>query len=95
MEARPVEHSNSPIRVDAPSYRVEFWEQPGAGYAWNLDAWLLTECTSVNDALAWADAHADGRRYVLLASTTDEPSGERATEVVLVGDDPTLANRED
>lgn len=92
MEARSVEHSNSPVRIDAPTYRVEFWEQPGEGYAWNLDAWLLTACTSVIEALSWAEAHTRGRRYVVIASDTEEPSGEGATEMVLVGDDPTLSS---
>ncbi|MGO2424327.1 MAG: hypothetical protein ACTILB_15285 [Brevibacterium aurantiacum] len=90
-----MEHSSSIIRIDAPTYRVEFWEQPRPDYAWNLDAWLLTECTSANEALSWAETHANGRRYVVLASDTAEPSGEDATEMVLFGTDPTQANRKD
>lgn len=45
----------------APAYRVHFWSDDGSS-----DEWQVTEC-EVDTAIAWAQGHADGRRYSLFA----------------------------
>lgn len=65
-------------------YRVYFWERPAAGYAWNLDAWVLTEA-AVTEVLEWVGKRARGRPTQVLVR------GLLATEsawVPLMGSSP-------
>lgn len=53
--------------VERPRYRVEFWERPAPDYAWNLEAWELSDCESVHEAIHWVDEHSSGRVHTLYA----------------------------
>lgn len=70
-----------------PAFRVHYWTQPAADYAWNLDAWVLTDCEDVDEALSWARDNARGRRYqVFVVADSDPP-----LIVHLLGKDPNVA----
>jgi hypothetical protein len=75
------EHTGA-FEIDFPSYVVYFFRGT------SLDSIRLTEVHNVHQALAWADANAQGRRFVLFAEVArpwakDEPLGL----VQLCGDD--------
>jgi hypothetical protein len=72
MEINPTVHTASDRRIEAPAYRVNFWERASADVAWNLDAWILSDAEEVGEVLDWIAAHSDGRRYELFVET-EEP----------------------
>ena len=72
MRASETVHAEPAFAVDAPNYRVNFWVQSSGG-AWSLDAFVLTEVANASEAIAWAQEHADGRRFELFAEAHPEP----------------------
>src|SRR5689334_21352421 len=62
VRAMPVDPRDERWASHSPAYRVYFWQPvgPGEQSAWRSDEWELTEA-DVDEVLAWADAHADGR----------------------------------
>ena len=86
-------HAEPRDSVDSPSYRVNFWQRPSPGFAWNLDAYVLTEAEDIAEVLGWVDEHARGRRFELFAELDDEPDrsfeSPRTTALVrLLGSNP-------
>jgi hypothetical protein len=86
MRAANVAPDYSRLVVENPLYRVDFWENLG-GESWDLDVWLLFDCVSVFEALAWASADARHRSFQLLVSTDSKTESEQL--VVLIGSNPT------
>jgi hypothetical protein len=86
MDAQPTGESHETYRTNVPLYRVNYWEQPGPGYGWNLDAWLLKGCTDVTQAMAWAEQNANGRRFELLATPDSEAETDQL--ILLHGENP-------
>lgn len=66
MEARSVITIGETDRDERPCYRVDFWEMPAPGYAWNSDVWIVDDAPNVSAVIDWAESHANGRRYQLL-----------------------------
>lgn len=98
MQISETTHAEPQDQVDAPVYRVNFWQQPRPGYAWNLDAFLLSEVDGVVEALRWAEEHANGRSFELFVESHWEPVGpfeapRKAGLIRLCGEDPN-ANRQ-
>ncbi|MGW9112906.1 hypothetical protein [Microbacterium sp. NPDC055683] len=87
MQATNVGEGDATIKVNAPTYRVEFWERPGPGFGWNLDAWELEDCASADEAAAWAREHARGRLFTLYVALRDHEASE-SIHVRLLGSDP-------
>lgn len=89
MEAHPTNHSENSEEITQPVYRVNFWVQP-AGLGWNLEAWYLTDCPSVHEAIEWADTNAHSRPYELFAESAENGHSEprRAPLVRLSGQNP-------
>ena len=54
MHAMPVDPRDQNWESDSPAYRVYFWQDMAS------DEWELSEA-DIDEVLAWADAHADGR----------------------------------
>lgn len=86
-------HAEPRDSVDSPSYRVNFWDRPSPGFAWNLDAYVLTEVEDIAEVLGWVDEHARGRRFELFVESDDEPvrsfESPRTTGLVrLIGSNP-------
>ena len=71
-----------------PTYRVEFWTEERVGWAPLLDAYELRGCSSVQEALEWADANADGRDIRVLAQVKSHDGVGQLT-ITLSGEDPT------
>lgn len=86
MHAANVAPDYSRLVVERPLYRVDFWENLG-GECWDLDTWLLSDCESVFEALAWASADARHRNFQLLVSTDCGTESENLA--VFVGRNPT------
>ena len=59
--------------MGSPTYRVNFWERPSPGCAWNVDAYALAEVEDITEVLRWVDEHARGRRFELFAEMDDQP----------------------
>ena len=94
MHATETVHAEPRSSVDAPNYRVNFW-QPTPEGAWSLDAHVLTEVKDVTEALRWVSEHSNGQRFELFVETDVEPVGRfgapRSSELVrLAGDNPNV-----
>lgn len=89
MIVHPVGAGDASIYIDAPMFRVEFWERPLPDFGWNLDAWEIEGCRSVREVLSWIEAHARGRIYTLYAVLTPPGKIDYLTYVLLDGTDPT------
>jgi hypothetical protein len=52
--------------IDQPSYLINFWQRSSGrrDTGWASDEWRLSDA-DVHEVLAWADEHADGRRFSL------------------------------
>lgn len=75
---------------ETPLYRVDFWEELLMKDNWDLDTWILKDCASVFEAIAWAQANAGKRIIRLMVSVSaSEETGEMA---VLFGEDPTAGD---
>ena len=87
MQARPVDPRDTRWEVDAPAYRVYFWQQsPGsAGPGWASEEWEITGA-DVGEILGWASQDTQHRQYTLYACCTC--NGERGL-IRLLGHDPT------
>jgi len=86
-------HADPRASIDSPTYRVNFWECPAPGFAWNLDAYALTEVEDVAEVLRWVNERARGRQFELFVEMDEEPVGSfespRVTGLVrLLGSDP-------
>lgn len=66
-------HAEPSDSVESPVYRVNFWQQPGPGYAWNLDAYVLTEARDITEVLLWVNEQADGRPFEVFIEMAEEP----------------------
>lgn len=66
MNPRSVIAIQEKDRDEHPCYRIDFWERPAPGYAWNSDVWLVDDAPDVSTVLAWAEEHSQGRRFQLL-----------------------------
>lgn len=86
MRARSVIDIAETDRDEHPRYRIDFWERPAPGYGWNSDIWLIDGAPHVSAAIAWAEAHARGRRFQLLVKTP--PWTEDGGYVLLSGSNP-------
>ncbi|GAA2895250.1 hypothetical protein GCM10010455_17980 [Microbacterium esteraromaticum] len=86
MKAEPVLDYYSLDQDDPVRFRVHFWERPGPGYAWNLDAWLLSDVASVREAIEWVAENRHGRTYELFVETSGDLS--EAYLVRLDGENP-------
>jgi hypothetical protein len=87
MQAQLVDPRDVRWEVDAPAYRVYFWE-PSAGSSgpgWVSEEWEITG-TDVGEALAWASRDTKHRQYTLYACCAC--NGERGL-IRLIGRDPT------
>ncbi|MGA1838840.1 hypothetical protein VD659_18125 [Herbiconiux sp. 11R-BC] len=94
MRASETVHAEPAFSLDAPNYRVNFWQRSGEG-AWVLDAFVLTEVRDVSEALEWAEVQANGRPFELFAEGRDEPVGAFGTPrtsglVRLFGENPNV-----
>jgi hypothetical protein len=97
MQATETVHAEPRSSVDAPNYRVNFW-QPTPQGAWNLDAHVLTDVPDVTEALRWVSEHSNDRRFELFAETDAEPVGRfdvpRSTGLVrLAGENPNVGTK--
>jgi hypothetical protein len=95
MEAQSTDPRDGRWRQDATAYRVDFWRplgglaprELGIGVMFASDEWLLTGVRDVVEAIAWADANADGRTYTLYAVL--DRGGDARGLILLRGIDPT------
>ena len=62
LKSRMIDPRDGVSEIDLPGYRVYFIDSHGA-----TEEWLLTECRSVLEAIAWADTAARQRSYHLYA----------------------------
>lgn len=93
VDALETVHAEPRYLADHPNYRVNFWERPRPGQAWNLEAFALTKVSSVAEVLKWVDEHVDGRRFEVFAETDDEShrsfdSPRRSGLLRLLGSNP-------
>jgi len=65
LNAQGVDPRDTRWEVDRPSYRVYFWE-PGLS-----DEWQLTDADDVREVMAWAEANANGRQFVVYVAAED------------------------
>lgn len=65
-------HAEPRFLTDASTYRVNFWDQVGPSDAWALDAQVLTDVASVQEALEWAIAEAGNRIFELFLELEPE-----------------------
>lgn len=89
MKVFHTDESHENIRVEAPVYRVNFWERPRPGYAWNLDAFVLLGCADVVQVILWARSASKGRRFQIFVGVEDTLDPQ--TLIVLYGEDPNRA----
>ena len=64
-------HSGGSYIDDSPTYRVNFWEGDGK-LGWNLQAFVLSETSSVQEVIDWVRTHENGRRVELFVEVDDE-----------------------
>jgi hypothetical protein len=91
IEERPVDVMESRWVVSQPSYQVQFWHQlndpePPLVPLWSCYSTRLVGVSEATEALAWAEARANGRRIVLYAEVD---RGDDVGLVRLHGIDPT------
>jgi hypothetical protein len=87
MRAQLVDPRDTQWEVDRPAYRVYFWRQLDGGVdaGWASEEWQI-EGADVREVLAWADADASRRPYILYVCSTSD--GEPGL-IRLSGQDPT------
>lgn len=73
MHASETVHAEPRDSVEAPAYRVNFWQLSPSRGSWSLDAYVLTDAKDVTEVLTWAEMTADGRRFEVFAEVDDEP----------------------
>ncbi|MFF2494566.1 hypothetical protein [Agromyces sp. NPDC058064] len=78
MEVHSTTRSEHAEEVADPVYRVNYWVQP-TGLGWNLDAWYLTGCRSVEEVLDWAEDNAHARPYEVFVESADNGGDEPRT----------------
>jgi hypothetical protein len=91
IEERPIEIDESRWVVGEPSYQIQFWRKmndpaPPLVPMWASELHRIVGVEDVEEALAWAEANAAGRRVVVYAEV------DRAPNIGLVrlrGKDPT------
>lgn len=83
MEAHQTLKGEGLDQVLRARYRVHYWERPTANHAWNLDAWILSDCANVFEALAWSSDHSAGRHYQVFVISDCGAEGDRM--VLLAG----------
>ncbi|WP_413543288.1 hypothetical protein [Citricoccus nitrophenolicus] len=93
MRDIPTVHAVPRKSVDAPTYRVNFWQRPAPGWAWSLDAYALSGADDISEVLQWVDEHARGRRVEVFAEMDEESDGSFQTPrksglVRLLGSNP-------
>ena len=98
MKVIPTVHAEPRTTVNAPAYRVHFWERPAPDWAWNLDAHVLTEAADIVEVLSWVDDNARGRRVEVFVEMDEmdemdkEPQGFHVPRecglLRLLGSDP-------
>ncbi|MFB2597447.1 hypothetical protein ACEXQE_06620 [Herbiconiux sp. P17] len=94
MHAAETVHAESRSSVDAPNYRLNFW-QPTPPGAWSLDAHVLIDVKDVTEALRWVSEHSNDRRFELFAEMDLEAVGQfdvpRSSGLLrLAGDNPNV-----
>jgi len=72
MRASETVHAESRELIDSPNYRVNFWQQPSPGAAWNLEAYVLTEAIDFTEVLQWVNDQAAGRRFEVFIEINQE-----------------------
>jgi hypothetical protein len=75
MDVHPTGHAEPRYGLESPVYRVNFWELPAPGYAFNLDAYVLTDVADVGEAQAWVARNARGRPHELFLELEWQPIG--------------------
>jgi hypothetical protein len=93
MQTFETVHAEPRDSVELPWFRVNFWEQPSAEWAWTLEAHILTDAHDISEVLHWVEEHARGRRVEVFAEVDREPepkyASPRTTALVrLLGIDP-------
>jgi hypothetical protein len=73
MRAVETIHAEPRGSLESPRNRVNFWSRPQPRYAWNLEAYVLTDVGDVLEVLQWVEEHAEGRRYEVFAELDEEP----------------------
>ena len=68
MQARLVDPRDARWEVDAPAYRVYFWEPASgsSGPGWASEEWEISD-TDVREILDWASRDTKHRKYTLYA----------------------------
>lgn len=91
IEERPIQIDEIRWVVLKPSYQVQYWRKlndplPPLVPMWESELHRIDGVEDVEEALAWAEANANGRRVVLYAEVD---RGPEAGLVCLRGVDPT------
>jgi hypothetical protein len=75
-------------QADADGYRVFFWElvRDPPPPMWECSPWRLTGAGDILEAIQWANANADGRRFMIYAEVRH---GQQPGLVLVYGADPT------
>ncbi|WP_200953368.1 hypothetical protein [Agromyces sp. Root81] len=73
MKAYETGHAEPGEYLASPIYRVNFWERPAPGFAFNLDAFVLVDASGVDEVLQWAASGARGRTYEVMVEAAEEP----------------------
>jgi hypothetical protein len=72
MRASETVHAEPRDLIESPIYRVNFWQKPAPGHAWNLDAYALTDAKDFSEVLQWVNDHAVGRRFEVFVEIDQE-----------------------
>ena len=72
MKAYETGHAEPDDYFASPVYRVNFWERPAPGIAFNLDAFVLADASGVDEVLQWAATRARGRTYEVMVEAAEE-----------------------
>jgi hypothetical protein len=86
-------HAEPRISIEAPGFRVNFWQRQSPESAWSLEAFVLTDVQDVYEALRWAEEHAQGRQLEVFAEVDGQSASQfdvpRTTALLrLLGSDP-------
>ncbi len=93
MHAFDTVHAEPRTSIDAPRYRVNFWQRMSEEGAWRLDAHVLEGADDISEALRWIDEQASGRRIELFVEVDEEAVGSftdprKCGLVRLLGENP-------
>jgi len=72
MDVHETGHAEPSEYIESPIYRVNFWERPQPGFAFNLDAFVLSGAADVEEVLSWIAENARDRMYELLVEVDSE-----------------------